>query len=320
MRYFLRKLSFFFVLLFLLFLITVYLIELLIYINTDSERYLLQADWHIKHPLQNDILIIGNSRVFVQIDGKLLSKILGVKCYALAQDGRDSKVLWNKFKVYLNNNQAPDRVVFQLDPSFIPTKSINDNTFYGKNDYISYLFMDRLNINSVFSKELGFEKYDEYFPLVRYVHYPELFDKHLFRRSAPVTDEGFYLDSSLAFGTSPKFWFWNDNPIGQSDWSHPDKISGKISFSYVDSFRIYCKANEIDLKFIYPPQSYISYCRVDSTLIDEMIVYAKKYNLSYKNFNSTKFNDTSLFYNHMHLNHKGASLFTYELGNYLLGN
>ncbi len=84
-------------------IVIAFIIKLIIYNNTKNNQYLFQADWHIKHKKQNKILFIGNSRTWVQVDAKYYTQKNEQKSYALAQDGRNAKTLFYKFKKILRN-------------------------------------------------------------------------------------------------------------------------------------------------------------------------------------------------------------------------
>ena len=90
---FIKRFFSFIIKFFIITLILAFLTEFIIYFNTRQEQYLLQADWHVKHQKTNEILFIGNSRTWIQVDAKLITKNTQFKSYVLAQDGRNSKIL-----------------------------------------------------------------------------------------------------------------------------------------------------------------------------------------------------------------------------------
>ena len=293
--------------------ITSFLLEYIIYCNTKEEQYLLQADWHVKHKKVNNVLFIGNSRTWVQVDVKLFSKETKLKSYALAQDGRNAKLLWYKFKKYLELNFKPDRLFLQFDPTFIDA-DLNKQTFYGKENYLSYLFWNNLKISEIFSDEIGFIKYEEFIPLIRYANFKELFFSHLFKSQEVNSTIWSNKSSSFLFGSNPQDWSWNQNPEWKSYWNDPEKNTYKnLNFAYIDSFGILCKKKAIQLILVYPPQSYTSYKSQDNRFIIDLTDYARKEEIPYFNFNSNLYNDSTIFYNHMHLNKEGSKIYTFQI-------
>ena len=98
MRHFLVKITILFSIYILSILVLGLLGENIIYLNTKNNQYQLQEDWHIRHSSENELLFIGNSRTWVHIDAEKISKSIGRKSYCLAQDGRESRVLYWKLR------------------------------------------------------------------------------------------------------------------------------------------------------------------------------------------------------------------------------
>jgi hypothetical protein len=300
MRNFIRKITLFFP----IYILSVFILglfgEYIIHLNTKNNQFQLQEDWHIHHPIENELLFIGNSRTWVHIDAEKISKTINRKSYCLAQDGRESRVLFWKLKCYLSRNKKPKEVFIQFDPYFISNR--NDGTFYGKKKYLAYIYKDRLKINNVFSNEIGYNNYEEYFPIIRYRGEIPLLFHHL-------TGIRSYNSNLFIFGSELQKRTWQKS----SNFKYPEETNGELNFSYMDSIIKICKNLEIKTTLIYSPQSYSSYKAVDQNIFRQLKDYAKTNELTFLDFNSEVYNDSSLFYNHMHLNSKGATKFTLQL-------
>ena len=278
------------------------ILETKIYENIKKNQFQIQEDWHIKHKDFNEILFIGNSRTWVQFDVQLITQKIKKKAYCLAQDGRDSRILFWKLKKYLEINRAPKQIFLQFDSYFI--KSRNDKTFYGKNNYLGYLFNDRLGINEIFENEIGFNQLDVYLPLNRYFKIKgglEILKYHLFNRK---TEE----HVSFKFGSLPQNRTWDST----SNWLIPEKTNGTLDFKYIDSILNICVRNNIEITLVYPPQSFPSYKQVDKNLITKLNEFSSKKKIRFWNFNHIKYNNKDLFYNHIHLNKSGSYIFTLD--------
>lgn len=287
------------------------IIEVIIWNNTKNNQYLLQADWHIKRKQPIKVLFIGNSRTWLHVDVKEFISQTRVSAYSLSQNGRGSEVLWYKFKKYMKNGSPPEFIYLQFDPTFTSLKGLHANTFYGKENYLSYLFLDNLEINNYFSKEKGYNDFEQYVPLIRYIGYKDLFMRHLLKQDKISTNDPFCDYRLFQYGSDPSKWEWGQTK--ESNWYSPQKTNGKLNLQYIDSFVNYCKQNKIHLHLIYPPQSYPSYVNVSNDILDTLNHYSKQKNIPFKNFNSRIYNDSNLFYMHIHLNAKGAKLYTKEL-------
>jgi len=275
------------------------LVEFIINKNTEKKQYLFQADWHCLKNRNYKILVIGNSRVWVQVDVKKICKSLNTKAFALAQDGRDISFLWAKFKIYIKDNDKPTHIFLEYDPFFL---SGADTAFFDKDVYLSYLFLDRLGINRLYKNQAGYHFYDQYIPLIRYCGYSDIFIQHLTGRAK--------LDSSFKYGSSLKNLAWGAKPW-KAVWNNPNRTDSSLTkISYIDSFVNYCKSNQISLHLFYPPQSWTSYNAVGIKTVSQLNNFLENKHLEFYDFNSRFYNDSTLFYNHLHLNSKGSSIFT----------
>lgn len=285
--------------------------ELIIEKNLKNNQFQIQEDWHIKHKVKHDFLFIGNSRTFVQVDVKLLNSKLKDNSYCLSQDGRESKVLFYKLKKYLELNNQPRHVFLQFDPFFLNNRT--QGTFYGKQNYLGYLYKNNLGINSIFRNEIGFEQLDVYLPLKRYFSTEggvQVLIKHLTnQRSADY--------ETFQFGSAPRKRQWRST---ESNWSNPEYKAVNMQFNFIDSILNLCRNKKIEVTLVYPPQSWRSYKRLDSETNDELRKFAEKRKIVYWNFNSEKYDNVNYFYNHMHLNSIGSDLYTRDLVDSILIN
>jgi len=291
-------------------------IEYRLYRNTRDVYYLRQADWHLYHSPKMKALFIGNSRMSVQVDMPTFVNTWGVPVYALCQDARAMRIFWFKFKKYVERNEAPKAVVLQLDITSLNLNGSNNNTFYGKEKYLTYLFADQLGINRCFEKDTGFYWYETVVPLIRYFAYPDFFSKHWKKAyENPYASPANYGSCLIKYDKQNKL-----DPLYDSI-THKPRVNlytnAQLDFTYVDSFYNYCSRNAIDLVAIMPPHSYSSYCLFNPTYEQAIVDYCKAKKLTFRNFNHPKYDGDSLFFNHLHVNEIGAKLFTNELMVYL---
>lgn len=303
MPHFLKKITLFFVCTFLLYFFIGIVLERIIRENVQNNQFQFQEDWHLKHPKYNEVLFIGNSRTWAQVDVKLIAKKKAWRSFCLAQDGRDSRILFFKLKKYLELNKAPKHIFLQFDPSFLC--ECNDGTFYGKKNYLGYMYHDWLKINSIFNHEIGFDNFDVYFPLKRYFStiggLPILY-YHL----SAIKPKDY---QNFKYGSFPQHKDWTPS----SKWSQPNFTDCPLDFKYINSILFLCQSNHIALTFFYPPQSFPSYHKVNNKLIISLAAFARKHRIKYWNFNHKKYNQIDFFYNHMHLNAQGSLIFTHDL-------
>lgn len=303
MRHFIQKIIFFTIISIFVFFIIGITVEKIISSNLNKNRFFLQEDWHIIHDKYNEYLFLGNSRTWVHVDAQMITNITKKKSYCLAQDGREAKIFYWKLKTYLKYNKTPKIVFIQFDPFCINGR--NDGTFYGKKDFLGYIYHDRLKINNIFESEIGYNQLEEFIPLLRYfqtVGGEKSLIHHLIGNPNQLV--------SFQYGCELQIKKWQ----ASSNYFYPPPIiERELNLEYVDSIVNLCKFKKIEPVLIYSPQTYTSYKQLSNNVKSQLTTYAQRQNLKFWNFNSQNYNDSTLFYNHMHLNHLGARKFTLQL-------
>lgn len=285
------------------------LLESIIKKNTQKTQFMFHADWTSKVNENYQILFVGNSRVWAHINTELISEKTKLKAYNLTQNSKSIKFLWYKFKNYLNHNQPPKDLYIQFDNKFI--SDLYKKPWPEKENFLTYVYKDPLNLKKLFQEEVGFTEYDFYIPLIRYYGHPSILYSHL---SGKTNCDLQHKKKSYIYGYEGQKAFWNefksaDEP--NTPWNYPVKKDYNTQhLNFADSFRIYCSLNNVKLHLFYPPISYSSYNIISKKNKEELLNYITKYQIDYHDFNSKIFNDSTLFYNHTHLNSVGSAIFT----------
>jgi len=265
----------------------------------------MQEDWHVKHDDTIDALFIGNSRIYQMVDIPYIESKTKLNYYSLSQGSRNSKILYYKYLEYLKRNNKPKYVFLQFDPFFCGM-DLTKGTFNGKQSYLAYLYHDRLGINHLFKEEKGFSILEEYIPLLRYfksgIKGPYMLVSHLFNLKP-------YKKELFKDGVEVENKNWDKS----TSWSNPEVPNFVLNFNYIDSFRSICKSKNIHLILIYPPQSKPSYKKTDTSVLNLFMNYSNDKKVELWNFNDDKYDNSQLFYNHMHLNRKGVNEFRSDL-------
>ncbi len=291
------------------------LAEYKLYRNTRERFYVAQADWHLYHRSKPQVLFVGNSRTAWQVNVPLIISHFGVPMYNLSQDARQMKELWYKFRTYVARNGNPKVLVLQCDASSLSTIRLNQETFFGKDRYLTYLFFDQLHINHLFKHEKGFHHYETYIPLIRYFEYPNYFWAHWNKRASNPYESPNNCGSHL---------FTNDTidslgPVQNKNIASLNKMNSDslVNFDYLDSFKNYCDKQHLKLLLVFPPQSTLSYEHTRNKHMKRIDSFLHERELVVRNFNGPRYSDDKLFYNHWHLNDRGANIYTDELIAYL---
>lgn len=305
MRKFIHKLFLFFSLTILSYLAFGYSLEYIIRRNTENKQFDLQGDWHIKHRNPVDVLFVGNSRTYQMLNIEDIQQRLGIDAYALCQASRGSKILYFKIKTFLEHNKKPQIIFLQCDPYFCGN-SLTKGTFNGKISYLTYLFNDNIGINHLFRGEKGFKEYEAYLPLLRYF---SAGPKGPYSLLAHLLNLKPYKSEFFKFGNEIESRKWEKS----SNWFNPLETKDKLDFKYIDYTIQLCKSNDINIVLVYPPQSYTSYSKVSKNIFYDINNFARNKNIEFWNFNSKEYNDSLIFFNHMHLNNLGSQKYTSQI-------
>lgn len=301
MKRFLLKISIYLFLLLVFALSAEYLITKRV---NQGFRYSFQADWHDLKNHNSEILFIGNSRIWVHVDPFAIQEKFRTKCEIIGINGQGPHLLWLKFKEYSQHNIPPKEIYLQFDPFFLQQRQ----DLYGIQNFSTGFFRDRIDLSSL-KPYKGYSDFYRFAPLSAIDF--TLLIKVILNDTVSKSDS---YESTHGFQRQDKKWNGN--------WSSTAKTiidTNNIS-SYIDSFIVYSKKKNINLYAIYPPQSPVSY---RNTLKPDMLLFKIsglselfQYPVTFIDFNSDSlYSDSTLFYNHMHLNSKGVGVFMKQLIN-----
>lgn len=269
----------------------------------EGKRYFFQGDWHDLDNHNSEILFVGNSRTWVHVDPFFIQKKFNTTCEVVAQDGQDIAIVWLKLKEYLNHNQAPKELYLQFDPFFLQTR----NDLYGIDFLRTCFFFDRVDLTSL-SNRNGYKAYYRFVPLAAYNW--KVMGKIW---NDEVIDSTESYENTHGAIIQDKMW--------EGDWQHPENVSidaHRIGVE-LDSIVMACKSRDIALYAIFSPQSSPSYSRISNVeILESEILRLEKLSgmsIPFINFNGDQYNDSTLFYNHMHMNRKGVTLWMDSLVN-----
>ncbi|MFZ4786367.1 MAG: hypothetical protein ACOYLH_12890 [Flavobacteriales bacterium] len=270
---------------------------------SSGKRYYFQADWHDLANHQSEILFVGNSRTWVQVDPFYIQNKFNTSCEIIAQDGQDIQVVWLKLKEYLKHNEAPKEIYLQFDPFFLQQRE----DLFGIDNIRTCFFFDRVDLSSISDHE-GYKSYYRFLPLAAYNW--ELIEK--IRKGETVGEKEKFENTRGAI-IQDKVW--------EGDWIHPEAVEVKKEKfgSHLDSLVMACKTHNIKLYAIFSPQSYPSYQQIaHRELIHAELARMREksgMDIPFIDFNDPLYNDSTLFYNHMHLNRKGVKIWMDSLVN-----
>lgn len=247
-----------------------------------------------------DAVVMGSSRGQVQYDPRILDSVLGVDSYNLSVDGRciDAEIVI--YNAYRKHNPKPTLIIQNVDVT-----SLNASNGYEREQYLPYIRKDDL-FDQIKTSE-GFSWADYYLPLVRYAGYTQ------------VIKEGLGLKNKLACFAMYKGYCGHDKGWDGRAFQSVSSVPFEVDPSVVEKFDQYlaqCKNEGIRVVMVFAPVYIGVTDKMDSP--QEMFDYyqsiADKYQFQVLNYTYDSIcYDTAYFYNAMHLNKKGAELFSVKL-------
>ena len=266
-------------------------------LNSD-DNYLPQGCYD--YTLQNkeySIIWLGNSRTYVHVDQSVINQNWNKSSYSLVQDGGDPSILFYKISNYLNNNNKPDIVNIQCD------YTMETSNFEQKDIRISQLFNWKMKKHL----EKTFTWTDPIYFYIPLVSFDITTIIKVIIKYRPKRFYNVFYEVNEPFGYKTDL-LWNHNFISRT--------CDLTKSNYFDSIINICVNKEVGKINLWTPPS--------SKSLEESIVYAPnldsiakyygvKHNLEINHIDlrdSTMFNDSTLFYNHTHLNKNGVNVLT----------
>lgn len=263
--------------------------------RSNDRRF--EAWYDLMHgKIDADVIVTGSSRSWVHISPIILDSILNTNTYNLGIDGSGINRQVRKYRLFRKYNRPPKLIIQNIDRSLL-----NETVGYEREQFFPYFWNSSMRKEFYDMEPISFA--EKYIPLVRY--------------------EGMYKLSLLQ--SQPKFLergykgldrIWDGkiyNTIDSVTFSYDDS-----SLELFDAFLKEVTDEGIKVLFVYTPL-YIG-ATYKMTNLDEMRTFyqriADKYSIPILDYSYMDIcSDTAYFYNAMHLNRKGAEIFSDSLAN-----
>jgi hypothetical protein len=266
--------------------------------------------------ISTDIVIIGNSRAEAHYNPDVISKITGLECYNLGLSGTPINTYNIRWNTYINRNKLPKIAIIDVDYNFLGTT----NGLYEKFQYLPYVNeVEYQNAVKEFDNDVFL---DQYCPLYKY--------RGNFNPLIASIKSFFFNDCKTII---------NGFKVNRSDWDEDEwntfkskRINEVVDektffknyekgFNQLDDLLKFCKQNKIEAYMFWSPQykEVQKFKESQRIYVDSLLrVIANNYNFEYINYSNDKIvYNKSNFYNHSHLNFKGANTFSKSIGNYI---
>ncbi len=269
---------------------------------THSNLYHIE-NWYdlMQGTIDADIVAMGNSRTFVHINPIILDSVLDVNSYNLGFDGSSINRQIKKYNLYRKFNRKPKLIIQNID-----NITLHYLVGYEMEQFFPYFW--NMSLRKEFFSSEPFSIWDKYIPFYRYYHnlgYKDIY--HLITSTKRNQTKGF----------QGKDLPWDGTRFRQIDTVL--FVLNDESASMFDDYLCKVKDEGINIVFVYTP-TYIGLTKkmysYHQQMHDNFQKYANKYNIPILDYTDLDIcYDTAFFYNSMHLNKKGADIFTDSLAN-----
>ena len=247
-----------------------------------------------------DIVIMGNSRAFVQVDPIILDSILGENTYNLAFDGSSINRQIKKYDIFRVYNRKPKLIIQNIDHI-----TLNYVIGYEREQFFPYFWNKQ--IRKEFYTSEPFSLWEKYMPIYRYYRNLNTHDlKGLLTSTSRKLTKGYQSKDNQWDGTEFR-------KINTVYYRENDK-----ALKMFDDYLSKVKDEGIKVVFVHTP-IYIGVTRKldhPEKMHDVYKKYADKYNIPILDYRYMDIcYDTTYFYNAMHLNGTGAAIFSDSLAN-----
>ncbi len=267
------------------------------------------ADWTLlmSGQLDQEIIILGNSRALYHFNPEIISDSLGFTAYNLGIDGAKTAMMETRLKSLFKHNKPPKYIIHTFDHSHLGLSEY----IFQKHQFLPYLKEDQIYYPlKKIDPDLFF---DRYIPLWRYHGFGYLFSNGI---KALIIPETLKVTTSIN-GFLPQHKEWNNDfrKFIVEHWGDTLVYSDndiKLGFDYLDMLIDLCKKHNTKLILVYPPQynELTSIIPQDDYISDKVVDISTKENIHYLSYKYLFSDDTSKFYNSTHLNYIGADEFT----------
>lgn len=243
-----------------------------------------------------DVVALGSSRGWVQIDPHIIDSVLCVNSYNLGIDGSEINRQVQKYEIFRKRNSKPKVIIQNID-----VWSLGYTIGYEKEQFYPF-FWDR-DMRKMFYRTEPFTFGEKYIPFFRY----HGLNPFLFVHRTPRT---------LYKGYQGQVGEWNGEAYEQQE-----SITFRVNDTTIRVFDAFLKQAEEDsvkVVFVYAPLFSGATGKISNPdrMYETYRNLADRHGIPILDYTDMWIcHDTTYFYNAMHLNKAGAEIYTDSLAN-----
>ncbi len=268
-----------------------------LYLRKINEPYIASWDDILHRRIDSDFIILGSSRAMGQINPEIMDSVLHTHSYNLGVIGAHVDLQLVKYDLYRSCNRSPESIVFSIDYF-----SLEHSMQYIRYQFFPF-FWD-FSVRKAVFPIYTYTKAERFIPLARYGI------KDLVRAAKPRS-------GYLRRGFSDQDSGWRGDFLGHVDFNTEDNVT-KAFESFLDQ----AAAEGVRIALVFPPAVFRA--GDDYFTPQEMLDYYEAYAERYDNIHTLDYSrmsisrDSSCFFDNVHLNARGARIFSDTLASDLL--
>ncbi len=259
-----------------------------------------------KGKINYDLLIYGSSRAWVHFNSMVLEENLGLSTYNLGMDGHNFWLQYLRHKALLKYNMKPKVIILSVGIFSLNKR----NDLYNLNQFLPFIF--DLDIYKYTSTYEGFSLMDYTIPLYRYSGKQDVIKKAIYDYQQTDTERPYRIRGFRGMKRA-----WNqDLEKAKSRLNHINVKNDKASEDLMQQFLNECNDLGIKVIIVYSPEQVSGQSFVENRdeVVNTYVKMAKRNGITFLDYSDDEMcYNKSLFYNSMHLNEKGANIFTNKL-------
>lgn len=281
------------------------------FLKKDFRNYTRVGEAEVWNDIYNsminvDVAIYGSSRSWRHISPKIIKEKTGLSSYNFGIDGHGFNLQYLRHRKYFNENSRPKTVLLTVGPN---TLNISKDLYnYNLSQLLPFMFLDSEIYSNTFPNDFYF-RYEYLFPLIRYGGRVQWRD-FILGQPPRVRKKGYA-------GTDIK-WLDKEGQIKCNNKKITDSSFSKKSIALLDKFIKELKKENIKIIIIYTPFYIEGQDCIEgySRLNNFYSRISKRYDVPFYDYSKDSISSVKdYFYNAMHLNKKGAEIFTKKLIN-----
>lgn len=308
MKSFIIKFSLYSVIIFAVFVF----VDLLLSVGLKKSKTMVDGEFIVWNEIFSeafdmDLVVYGGSRAMVHFNTEMIEQGLNRQSYNLGMNGLEFLHQYVRHREYMNHNDPPKYILMSIDGYTFQ----KDRNLFNEDQFLPYLLH-----NMTFKKYLldinSFSFIDYYLPLVRYYG-----RRGAIKRGIKGLILGEEKTSNRHKGYTARDLEWNDDfGNAMASLGHYEIKIDSMVYDLFDGFLKECREKNIKVIMVYTPE----YIGVDDFVINRnegiKIIedFSTKYNIPFFNYTKDELCfSKEYFYNALHLNKTGSTLFTQKL-------